>query len=204
MKIRATMLATALLAGALALPAMAQEAKDAKQAKETKEKPAAASPAAKVTRAMRKLARFHHAELTPEKAKAALEIFLTLKKEYPPETFQMKTPGPMGAVEAMKASQKARAILELVKEKGFADIDDWARTFTSLGMALAHVRQSGDEDIQAKLRDLEQAPMPEEMKAKIRAMLQALIPPQRNVKVAQELLADPETKKMIEAIENDR
>ena len=180
-----------VFAGLLALPVAAQQTQQAPTA------PQAAQ-------AMKKLAQFRHVPLTMEKAKAALEIFLKLKKEYPPETFEMKTPGPMGAVEAMKASQKAQEILQLVKDKGFADIDDWARTFTSLGMALAHVRQGGDEDIQAKLRDLEQAPMPEPMKAKIRAMLEALIPPQQNVKVAQQLLKDPEMKKMIDAVEAPR
>ena len=180
-----------VFAGLLALPVAAQQ---------TQQAPTAAQAA----QAMKKLAQFRHVPLTMEKAKAALEIFLKLKKEYPPETFEMKTPGPMGAVEAMKASQKAQEILQLVKDKGFADIDDWARTFTSLGMALAHVRQGGDEDIQAKLRDLEQAPMPEPMKAKIRAMLEALIPPQQNVKVAQQLLKDPEMKKMIDAVEAPR
>ena len=180
-----------VFAGLLALPVAAQQTQQAPTA------PQAAQ-------AMKKLAQFRHVPLTMEKAKAALEIFLKLKKEYPPETFEMKTPGPMGAVEAMKASQKAQEILQLVKDKGFADIDDWARTFTSLGMALAHVRQGGDEDIQAKLRDLEQAPMPAPMKAKIRAMLEALIPPQQNVKVAQQLLKDPEMKKMIDAVEAPR
>ena len=180
-----------VVAGMLALPGGAQESKPAPSAERAKQ-------------AMKALASFRHVPLTVEKAKAALEIFLTLKKNYPPETFKVKTPGPMGAVEAMKASEKAQEILKLVKEKGFADIDEWARAFTSLGMALAHVRQGGDEEIQAKLRDLEQAPMPEPMKAKIRAMLQALIPPQQNVTVAQALLKDADAKKMIEAVEAQR
>ena len=191
MKKVAAFVSALIVAGVLALPASAQESKPVPSPERAKQ-------------AMKTLSSFRHVPLTVEKAKAALEIFLTLKKAYPPDTFQVKTPGPMGAVEAMKASEKAQEILKLVKEKGFADIDEWARAFTSLGMALAHVRQGSDEDIQAKLRDLEQAPMPEPMKAKIRAMLQALIPPQQNVKVAQELLKDPDAKKMIDAVEAKR
>ncbi len=190
-------LPAAIVGAALALPVAAQQKAEQNGAKQ----PPTATQAAQ---AMQKLAKFRHAPLTPEKAKAALEIFLTLKKEYPPESFEMKTPGPMGAVEAMKASQKAQAILNLVKEKGFSDIDEWARAFTSLGMALAHVRQGGEKDIRTKLGKLDESPMPEPMKAKIRAMLEALIPPQENVKVAQELLKDPETKKMIETVEKGR
>ncbi len=177
-----------VVAGMLALPGGAQESKPAPSAEQAK-------------RAMKALASFRHVPLTVEKAKAAVAIFLTLKKEYPPETFKVKTPGPMGAVEAMKASEKAQEILKLVKDKGFADIDEWARAFTSLGMALAHVRQGSDADIQAKLKKLDEAPMPEPMKAKIRAMLQALIPPQQNVQVAQQLLQDADMKRMIEAVE---
>ena len=193
----ATILCATALAGTLALPAAAQQKAEQGGA----QKPPTAAQAAQ---AMQKLAKFRHVPLTMDKAKAALEIFLTLKKAYPPESFEMKTPGPMGAVEAMKASRKAQEILKLVKDKGFADIDDWARTFTSLGMALAHVRQGGSKDIQAKLKRLDEAPMPDEMKAKIRTMLEALIPPEGNVKVAQELLKNPETKKMIESVEAPR
>ena len=184
-------------AGVLALPVAAQQKAEQGAAKQ----PPTAEQAAQ---AMQKLAQFRHAPLTVEKAKAALEVFLKLKKEYPPETFEMKTPGPMGAVEAMKASRKAQEILALVKDNGFADIDDWARTFTSLGMALAHVRQGGDEAIRARMKKLDEAPMSDDMKAKIRAMLQALVPPAENVRVAEQLLKDPEAKKMIEAVEAAR
>ena len=191
MKKAAAFVSAMLVAGMLALPGNAQES--------------GATPSAeRAKQAMKALSSFRHVPLTVEKAKAALEIFLTLKKEYPPETFKMKTPGPMGAVEAMKASEKAQEILKLVKTKGFADLDEWARAFTSLGMALAHVRQGSDEEIQKKLKKLDEAPMPEPIKAKIRAMLQALIPPQQNVKVAQRLLQDAATKKMIDAVDAKR
>ena len=193
------------MAAALALGATLAQgtalAQDAQQAQAGQKAARSPHSAAAMAEAMDKMAKFKHARLTEDKAKAAMEVFLKMRETYPPETFRSKKPGPNGPVDAMKKSERAKEILALVKKKGFADIDDWAQTFSSLGLAIAHVRQGSDEDIQAKLRDLEQASLPERMKARIRAMLKAMIPPQENVKVAQRLLADEEAKKLIEAVE---
>ena len=193
------------LALSVSLAAHAQQAQEQPQAPQKQEQPRQAMPPshAEAGRMMQKLARFRHVPLTVEKAKAAIEIFLTLKEKYPPQTFRSKTPGPMGAAEAMKRSEKAKAILELIRSKGFASIDEWTRTFASVGMALAHVRE-GDDNAEKKLRQLEQARMPEQMKAQIRAMLKAVIPPEQNVEVAKKLLADEQAKKMIEQVEKPR
>ena len=101
----------------------------------------------------------------------------------------------------VKAAENAKKVLELVKEKGFADLDDWARHFTSLGMAIVYVREGGEAAMKKRLEALKAASIPEEMKEKALAAIKASIPPKKNVEVAQKLLADPETKKMIEAVE---
>ena len=150
-----------------------------------------------------KLAQFRHVPLTVDKAKAAIEVFLKLKATYPPETFKSKTPGPMGATEAMKRSEKAREILALVKEKGFENIDDWAKTFASVGMALAYVRE-GDDNAERKLEEIKASPMPDQIKQQLIAMLKAVIPPRENAEVAKQLLADEQTKKMIDEVEKPR
>ena len=150
---------------------------------------------------MEKLARFRHVKLTEEKAKAALEVFLKLQEAYPPETFLSKKAGPEGTEEARKAVEKAKEVLALMKEKGFSDIDDWGRTFTSLGMAIAYVREGGKETLKKRLDRINAAPMPEPVKARARIMLLSLVPPKQNQEVVQKLLANPETKKMIEAVE---
>ncbi len=188
----------ATLLGATLLPASAQ------QPQQPQQNPAASQQAPANAAAMhQRLAQFRHVPLTEEKAKAAIEVFLKLKATYPPETFKAKTPGPMGATEAMKRSEKAEAILKMVKDKGFDSIDEWAQTFASVGMALAHVRQ-GDDNAEKKLQELEASPMPEEMKAQIRALLKAVIPPKENAEVAKQLLADEQTKKMIDEVEKPR
>ena len=186
--------AALLLAATLAVfPAFAQQA----------QMPPKGHPHQNMAMLHQRLASFRHEPLTVDKAKAAIEIFLTLKEKYPPQTFRGETAGPMGAVEAMKRSEKAREILELIKSKGFADIDQWARTFASVGMALAHVRE-GENNAEKKLKELEAAPIPEEMKGQIRAMLKAVIPPEQNVEVAKKLLADDEARAMIEQVEKPR
>ncbi len=152
--------------------------------------------------AMDKMARFKHAELTEKKAKAAMEVFLIMREKYPPELFRSKTPGPDGTVAAMKASEKAKEILALVKEKGFSSIDDWANTFTSLGMAIAHVREGGDTAVEKRLKDVAGSSLPDEMKKKITAMIKATTPPKSNTEVAKKLLANEEAKKLIRSVEN--
>lgn len=177
-------------------PAQAPAAEQAQQ-------PTARPTPQQMRQMMQKLAAFRHEPLTVEKAKAAIEVFMTLREKYPPETFRSETPGPMGAVEAMKRSEKAREIMQLVREKGFSGIDQWAKTFTSLGMALAYVRE-GDDNAEKKLKEVQASPMPDDIKQRIVAMLKAVIPPKENAEVARKLLADEQTKKMIELVEKPR
>ena len=169
--------------GALA-PAMAESAPDKARAQQADEKQIIAS--------------FKHLPLTEEKARAAVDTFLKLRKKYPPETFKVKVPGPVGVAAAIEASPRAAEVLADVKAAGFQDVQDWAFTFASLAMAIAHLRQGGELD--ASLKKLEEAKMPEEMKARIRAMLLGMRPPKENVEVAKKLLADPEMKARIDSI----
>ncbi len=142
--------------------------------------------------------RFKHVPLTVEKGKAAIDTFLMLREKYPPNEFRVKQPGPIGVIEAMKASPRAAEITADVRKGGFKDIDDWAFAFTSLGLALGYVQEG--EQLKQKLKELDNAQMPDAMKQQIRAMMQAMMPPEQNVEVVRELLADPATKKKIDAI----
>jgi len=182
--------------------ALAQNAQQSQPGPKTAPSPvASAHDKAAIIAAMDKMARFKHARLTVEKAKAAMEVFLKLRETFPPEFFRSKKPGPEGPVKALKSSEKAREILALVKKKGFSSIDDWANTFTSLGMAIAHVREGGDATVEKKLKDVAGSSLPEEIKEKIAAMLKAVTPPRTNAEVAKRLLADEEAKRLIEAVE---
>ncbi len=141
---------------------------------------------------------FRHVPLTVEKARAAIDTFLKLREKYPPNEFKVKQPGPIGVIEAMKSSKRAAEITADVKQGGFRDIDDWAMTFTSLGLALGYVQEG--EQLKKKLKELDNAPMPDAMKQQIRTMMQAMMPPPQNVEVVRKLLADPAMKQKIDAI----
>jgi hypothetical protein len=78
-----------------------------------------------------------------------------------------------------------------VKAAGFANVDEWNQTVTTVGAAYSNIIDDQSSDIKSQIEDVQKdTEMAQDMKDRIVASLNALIPTENNRKVVQQMIDD--------------
>lgn len=140
-------------------------------------------------------------ELTIDTAKAGIDSFLELKKEYGNDG--MLDLDPSGGVGAPQELQRYAGFQNTVKNYGFTDVTQWLRTVTSIFLAYHFNTEGKLEEYEQSIQQMKQANLPEETQQQMIAMLDRMKPSDNNLSVARELIEDPEYSGKLKKMQDD-
>ena len=137
-------------------------------------------------------------DLTPETAKAAVDTYNLLKEKYEDakledyETLQ----------EFVDKDPQGKAFDADVKAAGFADVEIWNQTITTVSNTYNTLLNDQTADTKAQIAEVEKdTELAQDMKDKLLTSLRALIPTDGNRKVVQDLMNDPTYKEKLKLLE---
>ena len=139
-------------------------------------------------------------DLTLDAAKRAVDAYILLKDKYKDaalenyETLQ----------EFVDKDPQGKAFDADVKAAGFANVDIWNQTVTTVSAAYANIMNDQTADIKSQIEEAQKdTAMAQDMRDKIVASLNALIPTQDNQKVVQQLIDDPAYTEKLKQLETE-
>ena len=132
---------------------------------------------------------FQQEELTLELAKAAIDSFLELKKNYGKEEMPDLNPAP--GASAPQALQQYADFQNTVKRYGFSDMGQWHRSMLSLFLAHNFHSEGRLEEYERSVEQMKQSNMPEETMNQMIEMMNRLKPSKNNIAIAAALVDDP-------------
>jgi hypothetical protein len=140
-------------------------------------------------------------ELTAETARRAVDTFLELEGKYGENAFDDPS-DPKAFVDSMRTANIYDKVDADVKQHAFTGVEDWARTFASVGLAASFVREGQDAgSVDRQIADLEQdEAVPQAMKDATIAMLRQMRPSENNLAIAKALLDDPAYKDKVDRV----
>ena len=140
-------------------------------------------------------------ELTADSARRSIDTFLEMQGKYGESAFDDPS-DPKAFVEAMKTAGIYDKVAGDVKQHGFGGVDDWAKTFASVGLAASFVREGQDAgSVDRQIADLEKdEAVPQAMKDATIAMLRQMRPSENNLAIAKVLLDDPAYKDKVDRV----
>ncbi len=139
-------------------------------------------------------------ELTLDMARRAVDAYVLLKDKYKDaqlenfDTLQdFVDKDPMGKTFDID-----------VKAAGFATVDEWNQTVTTVGAAYSNIIDDQSSDIKTQIEEIQKDPdMAQDMKDKIVASLNALIPTENNRKVVQQMIDDVNYAEKLKLLETE-
>lgn len=140
-------------------------------------------------------------ELTAETARRAIDTFLEMQGKYGESAFDDPS-DPKAFIESMKTAGIYDKVDADVKQHGFTGVDDWAKTFASVGLAASFVREGQDAgSVDRQIADLQKdEAVPQAMKDATIAMLRQMRPSENNLAIAKALLDDPAYKDKVDRV----
>lgn len=139
-------------------------------------------------------------DLTADTAKKSVDTYGLLKDKYKDarledyETLQ----------EFVDKDPLGKAFETDVKAAGFADVELWNQTITTVSTTYSNMANDQTADTQAQIAEVEKdTELAKDMKDKLLASLRALIPTENNRKVVQSLLDDPAYSDKIKQLESE-
>src|SRR5262245_11018372 len=140
-------------------------------------------------------------ELTADTARHAVDTFLELQGKYGENAFDDPS-DPKAFVDSMRTANIYDKVDVDVKQHGFTGVEDWAKTFASVGLAASFVREGQDAgSVDRQIADLEQdEAVPQAMKDATIAMLRQMRPSENNLAIAKALLDDPAYKDKVDRV----
>jgi hypothetical protein len=142
-----------------------------------------------------------HVELTPDKARRAIDTFLEVQSKYGESALDDPS-DPIAVAQTMKTAGIYDKVTADVTQHGFASVEDWARTFASIGLAASFVREGQDAgSVDRQIADLEKdEEVPQAMKDETIALLRQMRPSENNLAVAKALIDDPAYKDKVDRV----
>ena len=139
-------------------------------------------------------------DLTPEKAKAAIDTYGLLKDKFKDarledyETLQ----------EFVDKDPAGKEFDTDVKAAGFSDVENWNQTITTVSTTYSNIINDQTADTQAQIAEVEKDnELAKDMKDKLLASLRALIPTENNSKVVKSLMDDPAYAEKLKQLESE-
>jgi hypothetical protein len=140
-------------------------------------------------------------ELTADTARRAIDTYLEVQEKYGDRAID--DPSDAKAIaDTMKTEGIYDKVTSDVTHHGFSGVEDWAKTFTSVGLAASFVREGQDAgSVDRQIADLEKdEAVPQAMKDATIAMLRQMRPSENNIAVAKALIDDPAYKDKVERV----
>lgn len=140
-------------------------------------------------------------ELTADMARRAVDTFLEVQGKYGDNALDDPS-DPKAIADTMKNEGIYDKVKSDVTHHGFSGVEDWAKTFTSVGLAASFVREGQDAgSVDRQIADLEKdEAVPQAMKDATIAMLRQMRPSENNIAVAKALLEDPAYKDKVDRV----
>jgi hypothetical protein len=140
-------------------------------------------------------------ELTPDAARRAIDTFLAVQSKYGESALDDPS-DPKAVAQTMKTAGIYDKVTADVTQHGFSGVEDWARTFASVGLAASFVREGQDTgSVDRQIADLENdEEVPQAMKDATIAMLRQMRPSENNIAVAKALIDDPAYKDKVDRV----
>jgi hypothetical protein len=140
-------------------------------------------------------------ELTADAARRAIDTFLEVQEKYGESALDDPS-NPKAIADTMKTAGIYDKVNADVTHHGFSGVEEWAKTFTSVGLATSFVREGQDPgSVDRQIADLEKdEAVPQAMKDATIAMLRQMRPSENNIAVAKALIDDPAYKDKVDRI----
>jgi hypothetical protein len=140
-------------------------------------------------------------ELTADTARRAIDTFLEVKGKYGDSALDDPS-DPKAIADTMKNEGIYDKVKSDVTQHGFSGVEDWAKTFTSVGLAASFVREGQDAgSVDRQIADLEKdEAVPQAMKDATIAMLRQMRPSENNIAIAKALIEDPAYKDKVDRV----
>jgi hypothetical protein len=140
-------------------------------------------------------------ELTADAARRAIDTFLEVQGKYGESALDDPS-DPKAIADTMKTAGIYDKVTADVTHHGFSGVEDWAKTFTSVGLAASFVREGQDAgSVDRQIADLEKdEAVPQAMKDATIAMLRQMRPSENNIAVAKALIDDPGYKDKVDRV----
>jgi hypothetical protein len=140
-------------------------------------------------------------ELTADAARRAIDTFLEVQGKYGESALDDPS-DPKAIADTMKTAGIYDKVTADVTHNGFSGVEDWAKTFTSVGLATSFVREGQDAgSVDRQIADLEKdEAVPQAMKDATIAMLRQMRPSENNIAVAKALIDDPAYKDKVDRV----
>jgi hypothetical protein len=140
-------------------------------------------------------------ELTADAARRAIDTFLEVQGKYGESALDDPS-DPKAITDTMKTAGIYDKVTADVTHHGFGGVEDWAKTFTSVGLAASFVREGQDAgSVDRQIADLEKdEAVPQAMKDATIAMLRQMRPSENNIAVAKALIDDPDYRDKVDRV----
>lgn len=139
-------------------------------------------------------------ELTPEKARKALDAYILVREKYKDaalEDFE-------NLQDFVDQAPSGKAFEADVKAAGFKDVSEWNTTITTLSFAYDNSINDQTADIKQQITELQaDTEMAQDMRERMITALNAMIPSDNNKKVLDGLKADPAYAEKLKLLETE-
>jgi len=127
-------------------------------------------------------------ELTPEKARKALDAFEKINGKYDDKGLEEYPT----LQEFADSTEAGRRMQEEIRAFGFRNVGEWNLIIMNIGFAYSSLLEGSDEAIEEQIREIESdAAIPPEKKKALIRNLRVLIPSDNNRKIVKDLMDDP-------------
>ncbi len=127
-------------------------------------------------------------ELTPEKARKALDAFEKINGKYDDKGLEEYPT----LQEFADRTEAGRRMQEEIRAFGFKNVGEWNLVIMNIGFAYSSLLEGSDEAIEEQIREIERdETIPPEKKKSLIRNLRVLIPSDNNRKIVRDLMEDP-------------
>ncbi len=139
-------------------------------------------------------------ELTPEKARKALDAFEKINGKYDDKGLE-EYPTLQEFADKTEAGKQMQSE---IRAFGFKDVGEWNLIIMNIGFAYSSLLEGSDEAIEEQIREVEQdAGIPPEKKKALIRNLRVLIPSENNRKIVKDLMDDPVYSKKLKLLDQE-
>ncbi len=127
-------------------------------------------------------------ELTPEKARKALDAFEKINGKYDDKGMEDYPT----LQEFADKTEAGKQMQEEIRQFGFRNVGEWNLIIMNIGFAYSSLLEGSDEAIEEQIREIEKDEgIPAEKKKSLIRNLRILIPSENNRKIVKDLMDDP-------------
>jgi hypothetical protein len=139
-------------------------------------------------------------ELTVDSAQRAVDTYVLLKDKYKDAALENYDT----LQDFVDKDAQGKAFEADVKAAGFASVDEWNATVTTVSAAYSNINDDQSSDIKSQIEDVKKDPeMAQDMKDRLISSLNSLIPTENNRGVVQQMINNPAYVEKLKQLETE-